>query len=51
MVESAIEGGMRFWNEWLIASGCTVEHASFATAVAALMCLGIILTGIRGIFK
>lgn len=48
MVET-VESGMRFWYEWLVASGCTVEHASFGTVVAALMCLGIILTVIRGI--
>ena len=50
MVE-AVEGGMRFWYEWLVASGCTTNHASMATAVASLMCLGIILSAIRGIFK
>lgn len=50
MVET-VESGMRFWYEWLIASGCTTNHASIATAVAALMCLGTILIAIRGIFK
>ena len=42
---------MAFWYEWLVSAGVTADHASMATAVASLMCLGIILTVIGRLFK